>query len=209
MAKKYVENGEADKAFYTSDTKKNIFLIGDSIRLGYCKYVKAELEESAEVFYVDDNCRSTQYVIFSLNTWKNMFDDPDKIDLVHFNCGHWDAAHFSGTEFPLTSEQEYEKNLHMIIFLIRKLFKNAKIVFATTTPMNPDNTSVRHTNPRTTEQIKRYNEIACEVMAKENIEVNDLFAFTRDFDKSLFADSCHFTDAASQIIAKQVAKHIQ
>ena len=42
MSIKYVENGDADKVFYLSENKKNIFLIGDSIREGYCEIVKNE-----------------------------------------------------------------------------------------------------------------------------------------------------------------------
>ncbi len=206
---KYVENGEADKAFYTSSDKKNIFLIGDSIRQGYCEAVKNELENEAAVFYVSDNCRSTQYVIFSLKGWWNMFDNPDAVDIVHFNCGHWDVARFSGTEFSLTSEDEYRKNLHMIVFLLRKFFKNAKLIFATTTPMNPADTTGGGTNPRTTEQIKKYNEIALDVMSKENVAVNDLFSFTCDFDGSYFADACHFTADASKTIGTEVSHKLK
>lgn len=206
---KYVENGETEKEFYVSKDKKNVFLIGDSIREGYCANVKKYLKDKAEVFYINDNCRSTQYVIFSLKGWWNMFDNADKIDVVHFNCGHWDVARFSGCELPLTSEDEYAKNLHLIAFLLRRFFKNAKIIFATTTPMNPDGGSVGGSNPRSTATISRYNEIAVKAMKEESIPVNDLFAFTRNFDSGCYQDACHFTQEASAMIAKQVSKRIE
>ena len=58
---KYVEEGAASAEFICSDTLPNIFLIGDSIRKGYCKTVKDELAGKAEGFYVDDTAaaRST------------------------------------------------------------------------------------------------------------------------------------------------------
>ena len=105
----FVENGASSVAFKCSDTKKNIFLIGDSIRKGYCAHTKNALREKAEVFYFEDNCRSSQYIIFSLKKWAGMFDDPAKVDIVQFNCGQWDTAHWNRYEFSLTSESEYAK----------------------------------------------------------------------------------------------------
>ena len=112
---KWVENGAADSIFTCSDDKPIIFLIGDSIRRGYCHTVKDELADAANVFFVDDNCRSTQYVIFCMKRWAALFDHPEKVDVVQFNCGHWDVAHWHGYKTCLTSESEYAKNIQMII----------------------------------------------------------------------------------------------
>ena len=90
------DGGTNNKYFICSNTKKNIFLIGDSIREGYCALTREALSDLAEVFYVNDNCRNTQYVITNLNNWANLFSDPDRVDLVQFNCGHWDVAHWRG-----------------------------------------------------------------------------------------------------------------
>ncbi len=200
---KYVEEGASSAVFECSETLPNIFLIGDSIRKGYCATVKSELAGKAEVFYVDDNCRSTQYVIFSIRKWANMFSDPKRVDIVHFNCGHWDTAHFSGCPESLTSESEYEKNIGQIIFLIRKLFPCAKIIFATTTPMNPNGKV--GINPRYNSEIDRYNELACEVCRREGVEVNDLNAFTRDWGEECFKDYCHLTTEAFAELGREVA----
>ena len=42
---------------------KKVILIGDSIRMGYDKYIKASLEGEAEVFYPSENCRFATYVL--------------------------------------------------------------------------------------------------------------------------------------------------
>lgn len=55
----YIENGKAITDFMCSREKPNIFLLGDSIRQGYCETVRKELVDIAEVFYVSDNCRNT------------------------------------------------------------------------------------------------------------------------------------------------------
>ena len=108
---KWIENGHSEHEFMCDSEKKNIFLIGDSIRRGYCATTKEELLDKANVFYVNDNCRSTQYVIFSTKGWAGKFNDASLVDIVYFNCGHWDAAHWSGDIEPLTSLPEYEKNI--------------------------------------------------------------------------------------------------
>ena len=46
---KWIENGEGGAAFRCSADKPNVFLIGDSIRKGYCKTVAGELEGKARV----------------------------------------------------------------------------------------------------------------------------------------------------------------
>ena len=41
--------------------KKKVLLIGDSIRMGYDKYVKNYLADSCEVYYPSENCRFAQF----------------------------------------------------------------------------------------------------------------------------------------------------
>lgn len=199
----HVEDGKANKRFQCSNVKKNIFLIGDSIRLGYCAATREALSDTAEVFYVADNCRNTQYVITSLTGWANMFSDPACVDLVQFNCGHWDIAHWRGGENSLTSESEYARNLQIIMDMLREIFPNAKIVFATTTTMNPS--GQMGINPRSNEEISRYNEIAKTVASKNNVPVNDLFSITKEWDSSYYKDYCHFTDESNSILGQTVA----
>ena len=199
----YMEDGKTNKQFICSDSKKNVLLIGDSIRMGYCASAREALSDVAEVFYIDDNCRNTQYVITRLNGWANMFSDRKGIDLVQFNCGHWDIAHWCGGAYSLTSEGEYARNLQIIIDMIAKLFPCAKIVFATTTTMNPS--GQLGVNPRTNGEISCYNEIAKAVASKNNLPINDLFAITKDWDSTGYKDYCHFTEAANVVLGQAVA----
>ncbi len=203
----HIEEGKADKKFICSDSKKNVFLIGDSIRLGYCASTRKALADVAEVFYVGDNCRNTQYVITRLLAWSNMFSDPNCVDAVQFNCGHWDIAHWSGGELPLTSEAEYARNIQIIIDMISKLFPRAKIILATTTTMNPSGQT--GVNSRTNEEISRYNEIAQAVANKNDVAVNDLFSVTKDWDSTCYKDYCHFTEKANTVLGQAVAETLR
>ncbi len=203
----FIEDGQVAKQFACSDVKKNIFLIGDSIRKGYCEATREALSDVAEVFYVSDNCRNTQYVITRLQAWSNMFSDRKRVDLVQFNCGHWDAAHWCGGAYSLTSEGEYARNIQIIMDMIANRFPGAKIVLATTTTMNPS--GQLGANPRTNEEISRYNAIAQAVAENNHVPVNDLFAVTKQWDSTCYKDYCHFTEEANQRLGKAVAEALR
>lgn len=207
MTTKWVENGDANVAFKCSDSKKNIFLIGDSIRQGYCATVADELADIAEVFYPKGNCKNTQNVITSIKTWVNMFDSPDRVDIVQFNCEHWDIAHWNGYETSLTSENEYAKNIKMIIYLLKQYFCNAKIVFATTTPMNPS--GAVGINPRYNDEIDRYNKVAIDLAISENIIVSNLNEVAKNFGTACYTDYCHFTKDTFELLGKEVATNLR
>ena len=205
----FVENGDSSVTFNCRRTKKNIFLIGDSIRKLYCSTVREALQDEAEVFYVDDNCRSSQYIIFSMKKWAGMFDRPELVDIVHFNCGQWDTAHFNGMPYSLTSPEEYQRNIHYIIRLIKLFFPNAKILFATTTPMNPVGGSTGGVNPRSNDEVDLYNKLALEACAEYGVEIDDLNGFMRDFGEEAYKDTCHPTQETSQLLGNEVARFLR
>ena len=203
---KWVENGAEGKRFVCNKEKPNIFLIGDSIRKGYCETVKECLDGKAEVFFLEDNCRSSQYLIFNMRNWSLEFDDPNAVDIVHFNCGQWDIAHWNAHDLPLTSESEYERNMQIVVDLIRKSFPRARLIFATTSPMNP--VDISGINPRTTEAVDAYNAIAVRVMERNGIDVNDVREFMRDWPESCYIDNCHLTEEAFKRLGEYVACRI-
>ena len=172
---------------------KQILLIGDSIRMGYCETAKALLADRYEVIFPKENCRMSQNILTSLGAWAGLCR-PEDVTVVQFNCGHWDAARFGGDSEPLTSLDEYAKNLRAIVRRLRGYFPAAKLIWASTTPMNP--THPQTSNPRTTDEIRAYNAVAAAIMAEEGIAVNDLFAATEHWSTDDFADYCHFTPEA-------------
>lgn len=204
----YVEEGSKTTGTQLNENKKQILLIGDSIREGYCEYTKNELSDIADVYYPEENCRSSQYIITRLRFYITLCN-PETVDLLLFNCGHWDVAHWSGTKYSLTSHKDYKKNIGLIVDIAKQLFPKAKIVFATTTPMNPDvKDNKDYTNPRTTKEIIKYNSIAKKVCKKLNLPIIDLFDFTKDFDASAYKDYCHYTDEKKEVMGKYVASEI-
>ncbi len=92
------------------------------------------------------------------------------------------------------------------VTLFRQAFVNAKIIFATTTPMNPN--GIVGTNPRTNDQIDKYNKIAVEVCKAYNVPVSDLNAFCRGWDSDAYADYCHLTRESFASLGEEVAKRL-
>ena len=190
---------------------KNILLIGDSIRYGappsspgYGKYVKEMYGETASVYAPDDNCRFAQYTLRYLFDWRNQFKDV-KFDVIHWNNGLWDVLRLSGDE-PLTHIDIYTYTLERIYNMMKKLFPEAKIIFANSTSVieawaNPD--FMRYNS-----DIEKYNAAAAKLMEKLGVPVNDLYSLTRGFTDNLHSDWVHFGDDGSKIIAEAVVKKI-
>ena len=198
----HLEDAASNPAVKTSSLPE-ILLIGDSIRMGYCAAASNALAGRAEVKWPSGNCQSSQAILIRLATWRGLVSSPK---VVQFNCGHWDTAHWDGDEAALTTVEEYARNVRMIIHRIRRYWPEAKIVFATTTPMNPN--GVLGKNPRTTESIISYNAAGVKVAKSEGVEVNDLFAATESWPATDYADYCHFTKPAAKRLGEIVASRL-
>lgn len=186
----------------------DVLLIGDSIRMGYCEGVRKILDGKARVLFPSENCRYVQNIFMNLPDWvERICDDTSAVKVVHWNSGQWDAARFNGATFPLNSLQSYEEGLKHVQWLIHKMFPNAEVIYALTTPMNPDSSEMP-VNTRTTEEIVKYNEVATRVMAAAGIQVNDLFTPLARLDSSFFRDFCHFTDKGNELLAQLVCDAI-
>ena len=77
---------------------KKIVLIGDSIRLGYEKYVKEAFEGVAEVYSPTENCRFAEYTLRFATDWKSKGQWPGDVDVVHWNAGLWDVLELFGDD---------------------------------------------------------------------------------------------------------------
>lgn len=181
---------------------KKIVLIGDSIRMGYDKYVKEALKEVAEVYYPDENCRFAEYVLRYAHEWKQKGDWPDDVDLVHWNAGLWDCLELFEDE-PLTSLDYYGEAIARIDRRLRMLFPNAKMVFSTCTAVLEELCTKdfrRHNSI-----IMKYNERALASLAGTDTVIDDLWSVTADCPKSFHSDFVHYyTDEGRELIGNKV-----
>ena len=184
---------------------KRVFLIGDSIRIGYCEQVAQMMEDRAQVQWPADNCRFTKYILASVHHWAEVAGEPEKIDVVQWNCGHHDIARFGCLPDNLTTPEEYRAGLYRIHKCLKGTFPNAKQIFALTTPIRP---SMEHLHSHTTAEIMVYNKIAEEVMADVGVPVNDLFSVIRALPESVYRDRCHFEEDGSLALARKVVEEI-
>ncbi len=207
--KKYDEEGSNAKVAvenYNKD-KKTVFLIGDSIRMGYCGYVKEQLSDIANVYYPEDNCRFAQNILVSLGWWADLVPDREKVDIVHWNCGHWDIARWNNDPDSLNTIEEYCALLERIHKAINRLFPNATVHFATTTPMQPGAVNVK--NQRTTAEIIEYNKAAVDAMNRLGVETDDLFAVAKDLPADYYTDYCHYCEDGFRLLGTKVSEYIR
>ena len=191
---------------------KIILLLGDSIRYGapgspgYGKIVKEKLEGKANVFAPDDNCRFVQYTLRYLYNWaRDLEDVKEKIDVIHWNNGLWDVLRLNGDE-PLTPVDMYVYFLKRVYNMLTKLFPNAKIVFALTTPVQED--MANPTFMRYNSDIEEYNKAAKEFMDSVGVCVNDFYSVIKPYGKDVHSDWVHFNERGCEILADAVIEKV-
>lgn len=181
---------------------KKIVLIGDSIRMGYDKYIKDALDRTAEVYYPSENCKFAEYVLRYAHEWKKNGEWGADVDLVHWNAGLWDALELFGDE-PLTPLSFYGELIRRIDKRLRMLFPKAKFVFATSTNVNEGASSPDFTRHNAT--IEKYNVEALRALSDTDTAINDLYSLTASVPDSYRSDWVHFyTPEGTELIGGKV-----
>ena len=186
---------------------KKIILIGDSIRLGYDKYVKDALEGVAEVYYPGDSARFSQYTLRYLSDWKHDNGWGEDIDLVHWNTGLWDVLEMYG-EAPISNPQQYGETIGKIQRQIKILFPRAVQIFATSTSVIEEKYGA--TRKRHNSTIEQYNRIAVETLSDTGCLINDLYTLTKNAPVEIRGgDPTHFyTPEGTKLIGDRVLSYI-
>ena len=170
---------------------KSVFLIGDSIRLGYERYVKAMFEGVANVYSPkSENGAMAQMVQRWVHVWKQREGVPDDVDVVHWNAGLWDVLRIWGDD-TFSSPACYTETLEKIIKRMKMIFPKAKIVFALSTAVIEE-MYVSDEYKRYNADIERFNELAKQTLTPYGVIFNDLYSITKDAPRSCYSDSTHF-----------------
>ncbi len=189
-----------------------VLIIGDSISISYNAATRELLEGEVNLHRVPGNAGHTGMGIEGLSKWL----DPEngEWDLIHFNWGLWDLCYrnpksknqgkrdkVNGT---LTHPPEiYAANLEKIVKRLKET--GAVLVFATTTPV-PEGELGRKRG-----DDLRYNEVAIEVMERNDVTVNDLHSVVKgkmdQYGKA--PGDVHFTEEGANVLAEAVAKGIR
>lgn len=176
-----------------------ITLLGDSIRLiGYGPVVPELLGKDFLVFQPDDNCRFSKYTLRYLHEWKEQMSGSR---IVHWNNGLWDICNLFG-DGCFSSKDEYLTNMLRIAKILTERYE--KVIFATTTPVNPRNP---HDNNA---DIIAYNELLVPHLQNMGIIINDLYSLVYPhIDEYICEDLIHLTEAGARACGEQVAKVIR
>ena len=179
---------------------KKVSLLGDSIRLfGYGPLVPALLGEDVTVFQPPENCRFAKYTLRGLGDWKAELKTSD---VIHFNCGIWDVGDVVGDGELFSTDEEY---LNTMVRIAKRLLDfTPKVIFATTTPVNPAYVSVEN------KDIDRINALIVPKMKELGIEINDLHSLVaQDIEGNICEDKLHLSELGAKRCAEQVAKVIR
>lgn len=195
------------------DKLPKVLILGDSISIGYFPFVKELLKGKAEVsrpFKVNgnaENCQGTTNGIANIDRWLG----DASWDVIHFNFGLHDLKHVDPDtgknsndpkDPPQADIKQYNKNLKEIVGKLKTT--GARLIFATTTPF-PEGTKPY----RAVSDAEKYNKVARKIMKKNDIAINDLYAFVtprmEQFQKPV---NVHFTNFGSKALAEEVAQSI-
>ena len=198
----------------TDQELPNVLLLGDSISIGYTKFVREMLEGKANVYRPlnrkggAENCEGTTKGVKSIDRWLG----DKKWDIIHFNFGLHDLKHVDpvtgkNSKKPEDPQQAdlktYKRNLMEVVEKLKAT--KAKLIFATTTPY-PDKPGgpLRRAN-----QPKKYNKVALKIMKKNDIMINDLYSFALPRLTELQQpNNVHFYKEGSRALAEQVATKV-
>ena len=184
---------------------KNVLLIGDSIRMGYDKSVKKSLEGIANVYFPEENCRFASYVLRYIHEYAGLLEGK-KVDVLHWNAGLWDCLRLF-EEDPHTPKEVYAYYIERICLRIKKIYPDAKVIFATSTAVISEWTNKDFM--RYNEEIAEYNRIAVEIVTKYGFEVNDLHALSATLPNSIHSDWVHYyTPEGTKAFTDQVLAHL-
>ncbi len=187
---------------------KRVLLLGDSIRIGYCREVKEVFAGKAEVLFPDENCRFAEYFLRHLTDWKEETCENEDVDVLHWNAGLWDCLRQYDEE-PLTPIEIYRYYMERVCRRIRLLFPKAKVIFATSTPIQEEMYGTTKEFFRYNADICAYNAVAVDVVKQFGMEVNDLYAVAERFPKDYYTDATHpYSAQGRYALAKQVTAYV-
>ena len=204
---------------------KTVFLVGDSIRIGYQDRVRDLLGEDYTVYTVDENCRYTKFTLWGMFSWTEGLGI-QHFDLIHWNTGIWDLHRAPADGEIFTSLEDYVKENKRLYIQMKSYSDN--LVWATSIPGGRQlddqvksnaliNTDATHpkvflcADQKTwNNDVQRYNEAARKMYESNGVAINDLYAAVAgNTDLYISEDGIHPTPAGYEVLAQQTAAIIR
>jgi hypothetical protein len=174
----------------TVTTLPRVLLIGDSITRAYYPFVEEGLKGRAVVARLaTSKCAGDPALIKEVSLVLSQYG----FDVIHFNNG----MHGWGY-----TEEEYGVGLKKLVRALKKGAPNAKLIWATTTAVR-STTDLNRLDAKT-ERVQARNRIAAQIMSKEGISTDDLFALVADRPDYYRADGVHSNEEGGKAEANRV-----
>lgn len=177
---------------------KKICFLGDSIRMNYTPRTMELLGQGYEYISPADNCRFAKY------TSRMIFDMRASLsgsEVIHYNNGLWDLCDLWG-EGTFTPLDEY---VSTVVANARRLLTMTKtLIFATTTPVRPENPY------DSTAVIRKANAAVVPELRALGVVINDLHeVIAADIPRYICDDYIHLTDEGKEAAAQHNAAFIR
>jgi hypothetical protein len=176
-------------------------LLGDSIRMSYQGMVQNLLKDEAVVWGPEENCQYSLYTAMRLDAYLNEFGSPD---VVHWNNGLHDLGCRLQRGPMQFSIGDYLINLSTI--LTRLTTAGAKVIWASTTPVNDVTPPVIPNWCWANTDVVKYNLCAGNLMRAHSVTVNDLYSVIAGHPEYYSDDNIHLAESGKMACAQQVVK---
>lgn len=212
------EGYNMQRAIITDKSLPRILVIGDSISMGYRRYITEHFKGKAYVDYwvgcgvpwgkqkMTDNCKEAI-------AWKGLLSN-GPYDVISWNpmTLHWWHRLILGR---CPNGEILARNLTDTVKFLKKIAPKTHFIWIRCTPIRkclPDGTHILDNAPNCNPRIVRYNKIADGVIRKEGIPEVDLYSIAvkqlHTVDKGS-KDIVHWKPVVSRLFAKKINKAIE
>jgi len=189
-----------------------VLIVGDSISMNYHEAARNQLKGIANYYRIDGNSGSTVDAVRNMDMWLGDYREPGcHWDVIQFNSGLHDLKTKVLGGPPAVSIEDYKKNLHREIALLKRT--GARLIWCSTTPVQNDSGHAGYAF-RSKGGEKEFNQAALEVMEEyPEIQINDLSRVVNEsklFDQWREAKDVHFYRPEEQAaLGKAVAEAVK
>ena len=185
-----------------------VFVLGDSISIHYGPYLKKYLDKK----FSYDRKRGMDLALEDLDTPKGAnggdsflvleyleseLNNGKIFDILLLNCGAHDIRRFRDNHRLQVTPEEYEKNLLKILSLLKNSCK--KLIFINTCPIIDELHNSRLEGfLRYNEDVLILNSIAQKLMDNNEIQIVDLYSFTKNLGHDIYCDHVHFDETTRE-----------
>ena len=154
------------------------------------------------MYYPANNCRFAAYIVRHITDWKEEMACGDDVDLVYWNAGLWDGLIMVDGKHH-TPLEIYKEYIGRVCDIIKILFPKAKMVFATSTPVQEEQFTglVKRYNCDT----QQYNVAAGEIVRAHGGQVDDLYTLASNAPASYHSDKTHYyTKEGTKLLTEHI-----